>query len=98
MKKVCILILAAIFLLMGCTNGKNETKGTLKNVTVKEKHTEGGYRFTSYHILFDKKGQEIELLAEDETEYNALKKGLVVTVSYDDDYHIQDIKFPELEK
>ena len=98
MKK--ILIICCILFASGCSMSMAEPYGSLTGVTVKDK------RFVEnvclkpcadeYYTTFEKDGQEVELRIYNENLFNALKKGAVVDVTYNFEYAVEDLSFPQL--
>lgn len=100
MKKL-ITFIALVFILQGCSVGGNglTVDGTLTNVKVASKRTEGHYRASDdYFVSFGKENEQIELEVT-EGQYNMLKEGLVVNIDYNFEYaRVVNVSFPNLEK
>lgn len=96
--KTLIGLAMSMALLAGCSN--DEPKGEFKNVKVLEKRTEeqcGRGCWNDYYIKFEKGGTIVELETDYENVYNLFTEGNVVTVTYNSDYLILDVKFPTME-
>ena len=100
MKKLALLMLS-LSLLAGCKTEPPKVIGQFENVTVKDKRKEEKCSrgcWDEYYVKLEKDGTEVELAMGDRKNmYHLFTKGNVVTVSYDEDYRVVEIKFPTLE-
>jgi len=98
MKKFITLFLS-LSLLTACSGEPPKVSGTFKNVVVEDKkkieHCMKGC-WDEYSIVFKKDDQKVKLSSDDEGLYEALQKGTVVNVSYDSDFEIIHVTFPQM--
>jgi len=98
MKKIFILISLATALLVGCSS---EPKGTFEGVKVLDKRMEEQCSrgcWNDYYIKFEKNGDVVELETDLENVFNLFEKGNTVNVTYDEDYFIIDVGFPNMDE
>lgn len=93
MKKLIsvFIISSLILLLVGC-----EEYGRFDNMIVKEKNIEEVGRWSYNKVTLEKNGHEV-VLDISESQYDVLKVGAVINVTYDRYYDVQEIEFPLLQ-
>lgn len=101
MKKLITLVLLTL-VLSACSESSVgtglATDGELSNVKVISKRTQEHYRASSdYYVTFGIKEEKVELEVS-QNQYNMLKEGLTVNVSYNQSYgKVSGLSFPNLE-
>lgn len=94
MAKKILIILLSLAVLSAC--GNSEPIGKFEDVKiVDKKKTEECFKgcYNEYFVTLEKSGEKISLQVPTEEMYNAVKKGNTVTVSYDEEYEILELKF-----
>lgn len=101
MKKLIATLVFTLTLLVGCSSEPAKELGTFVEVKVKDnKVIEHCYRgcYYDYEVTLEKNGTVVTLGVEEEEMFNLLKKGNVVTITYNEDYFITSVIFPTMEQ
>ena len=88
------ILVFAISVLVACENS-DKPIGEIRNAVVESK-LDNGNRFDRYYVTLTKDGESIELKVRSMDEYKAIKEGSTVTVSYNREYYINELSFPNL--
>lgn len=95
MKKILVAITLVGLLLSGCSIFPDPpAPSKMTGLKIIDKH---GSRW-EHHIMFEKNGDKIEMQTKSDEIYDAVQVGMTVDVTYDDNYFIRSVQFPNLNK